>query len=81
MAKITYIGYESGDRGEIVKFDINGKRYEYNVGFFFMERIDRLARHASGRALNLAKQSGELVKTGRHHIMSIEDSTPVKDKN
>lgn len=21
------------------------------------------------------------IKTGRHHIMSIEDSTPVKDKN
>lgn len=68
MSIITYIGYESGDRGEIVKFDINGKRYEYDIGFFFMERIDRLARHAPGKALNLAKRSGKLVKsTSKHH--------------
>ncbi len=62
MSTITYIGCESGDRGEIVKFDIDGKRYEYDVGFFFMERINNLAIHNSKRALNLAKQSGKVVK-------------------
>ena len=72
MSTITYIGYESGDRGEIVKFDINGKRYEYDVGFFFMERIDRLARHAPGRALNLAKQSGELVESTSKHYGEVD---------
>ncbi len=64
MSKIIYIGCESGTQGDIVKFNIDGKRYSYDVGFYFMERINNLAMHSSKRALNLAKQSGKLLKSG-----------------
>jgi len=79
MAKITYLGYESGERGEIVKFDIDGKRYEYDVGFYFMEKINKMARHAPGRALNAAKDAGKLVPS-RHHNLVLEDGMPLTDK-
>lgn len=80
MAKITYIGCESGVRGEIVKFDIDGKRYEYDVGFYFMEKISNLARHAPGRALNLAKDAGTLISSKQHTLM-VEDSISLKGEN
>ncbi len=70
MSTITYIGCESGDRGEIIKFDIDGKRYEYDVGFYFMEKINNLARHSPKKALNLAKQSGRLVKLEEKNVRS-----------
>ena len=79
MSQITYIGCESGERGEIVKFNIDGKRYEYDVGFYFMEKINKMAQHSSKRALNTAKNAGKLVSS-RHHTLTLEDDMPLTDK-
>lgn len=79
MAKITYIGCESGERGEIVKFDIDGKRYEYDVGHYFMDRINKLAVHNPGMALNTAKTAGKLVPSERHHVVTIGNSMSLND--
>lgn len=79
MAKITYLGCEKGERGELVKFDIDGRVYEYDVGFYFMEKISNLAQHAPGRAHNIAKQAGTLIRD-KHKTVTFENGLSLREK-
>lgn len=58
---ITYIGYSKDEFGYLVKFSVRGTDYEYEMPFFWAEKIEQIARHSEPKALNMAKEQGTLV--------------------
>ena len=58
---ITYKGYEKDTWGYSVKFQVKNTTYVYEVPFYWMEKIDQIARHSEPKALNMAKKVGDLV--------------------
>jgi len=58
---ITYIGYEKDAFGYLVKFNINGIIYKYDLEFYWVEKVERIARHSEPKALQMAKRYGQVV--------------------
>lgn len=43
-------------------FDIDGKEYKYRIDTGHLPEVQRLSKHAPGRALNLVKRVGTLIE-------------------
>ncbi len=76
---ITYIGYEKDTFGWLVKFDIKGVIYKYEVPFFWVEKIEQIARNSEPKALNMAKRQGTWINEGKRS--SNEDSPTTKQND
>ena len=62
---ITYRGYTKDEFGYEVRFQVKDTIYIYEVPFYWMEKINQIARHSEPKALNMAKKFGDLVNTER----------------
>lgn len=58
---ITYIGYEKDEFGYLVKFNINGIIYKYEMELYWLEKVEQVARHSEPKALQMAKRYGQIV--------------------
>ena len=80
---ITYTGYEKDTFGWIVKFDIKGIIYKYEVPFFWVEKIEQIARNSEPKALNMAKKQGIWINEGKRssNDNSTTDDTEQNDSS
>lgn len=61
MTQIILVGSEHHNLGmDAAIFLINDKRYRYNMNRNILKRIEHLAKHKPGAALNIAKKYGKL---------------------
>ena len=51
-----------------VEFSVNGRMYAYDVDGTLANKIDEVAKHKPGKALNIAKKNGELVEQKKEWI-------------